>query len=171
MKIVFFIIVALIALATPSVADENEGVRHMNITSPAFKNNGFIPSKFTCQGEDINPTLIIEDIPEGTKSLALILDDPDAPMGTWVHWILYNVPVISRIEEGSIPGKQGFNDFRGTDYGGPCPPFGTHRYVFRLYALDVILDMEEGAGRNALERAMEGHILERAELTGLYKKH
>lgn len=144
----------------------------MKLTSPEFENNGFIPKRFTCQGEDINPALIVEGIPEETESLVLIFDDPDAPMGTWVHWIVYNVPVISRIEEDSIPGMQGINDFRREDYGGPCPPSGTHRYVFRLYALDTELNLlEKGISRKALERAMEGHIMGNAELIGLYKRH
>ena len=99
----------------------------MEVTSPEFGNGKKIPRKFTCEGDDINPTLIIEDIPAGTKSLALIVDDPDAPMGTWVHWFSFNIPVVSRIDEDSIPGKQGINDFGRKEYGGPCPPSGTHR--------------------------------------------
>lgn len=175
MKKVFFVLLAIFVCAATSLADENKGGSVMKITSPEFGNNGFIPKKFTCQGEDVNPSLIIEGIPEGTRSFALIFDDPDAPMGTWVHWILYNVPVVSRIEENSIPGEQGMNDFGRKDYGGPCPPSGTHRYVFRLYALDRELDLEEGVSRKSLENAMEGHVTGRAELAGLYssviKKH
>ena len=142
----------------------------MEVTSPEFENGKKIPRKFTCEGDDINPTLIIEDIPAGTKSLALIVDDPDAPMGTWVHWVSFNIPVVSQIDEDSIPGKQGLNDFGRKDYGGPCPPSGTHRYFFKLYALDNVLDLNEGIKKEALEEAMEGHILDKAELIGLYKK-
>ena len=142
----------------------------MKLTSPDFENNKMIPRKFTCEGADVNPTLVIEDIPAGTKSLALIVDDPDAPMGTWVHWVVYDIPVVSRIDEDSIPGKQGMNDFRRKDYGGPCPPSGTHRYFFKLYALDKELALGERVDKKALEKAMQGHILDKAELIGLYKR-
>ena len=143
----------------------------MKLTSPEFQHNKSIPKKFTCQGEDTSPTLIIEEIPDGTKSLALIVDDPDAPMGTWVHWVVYDIPVISRIEENTIPGKQGMNNFGRKDYGGPCPPSGTHRYFFKIYALDKEPNLQEGVRKSALEKAMEGHILDKAELIGLYKKY
>ncbi len=142
----------------------------MKLTSPKFENGNKIPRKFTSEGDNINPTLIIEDIPAGTKSLALIVDDPDAPMGTWVHWVSFNIPVVSQIDEDSIPGKQGINDFGRNDYGGPCPPSGTHRYFFKLYALDNVLDLNEGINKEALEEAVGGHILDKAELIGLYKK-
>ncbi len=142
----------------------------MKISSPEFEHNEMIPSQFTCDGEDINPTLIIEDIPLETKSLALIVDDPDAPMGTWVHWVVYDIPVTNQIQEDSIPGKQGMNDFRKKDYGGPCPPSGTHRYFFKLYALDQELNLDEGLSKRDAENAMEGHILAQAELIGLYKR-
>ncbi len=142
----------------------------MKLKSPEFKNNEYMPKKFTCRGENINPALIIDGIPPETKSLALIFDDPDAPMGTWVHWVVFNIPVISRIEEDSVPGKQGINDFGRLNYGGPCPPFGTHRYFFKVYALDAELNSEEGIAETELEKAMTGHILARAELIGLYKK-
>ncbi|MBU4313101.1 MAG: YbhB/YbcL family Raf kinase inhibitor-like protein [Candidatus Omnitrophica bacterium] len=143
----------------------------MKLTSPEFENNGFIPKKFTCQGEDINPALVINGIPDAAKSIALVVDDPDAPMGMWVHWVVYDIPVVSRIEEDSIPGKEGMNDFGRKDYGGPCPPSGTHRYFFKVYALDAELNPEEGLTRRDLEKAMQDHILAKAELIGLYKKH
>lgn len=143
----------------------------MKLSSPEFEHNGLIPKKFTCQGQDISPTLVIEDIPENAQSLALIVDDPDAPMGNWDHWIVFDIPVISRIEEDSIPGKQGINDFRRKDYGGPCPPSGTHRYFFKIYALDTKLNLAEGINKSALEKAMQPHILDKAQLIGLYKKH
>lgn len=143
----------------------------MKISSPSFKNNSSIPSRFTCEGEDISPELMIEGVPAGTKSLALIVDDPDAPVKTWVHWVVYDMaPDTNRIAENSVPGKQGINDFRRRDYGGPCPPSGTHRYFFKLYALDKVLAIPEGADKIGLEKAMEGHILGKAELVGLYKK-
>lgn len=142
----------------------------MKLTSPEFNNNTSIPKKFTCEGQDINPALIIEGAPAGTKALALIMDDPDAPMGTWVHWVVYNISPVSRIEENSVPGKQCVNNFRREAYGGPCPPSGTHRYFFKIYALDTQLDLAKGATKGALEQAMQGHILDKAELIGLYKK-
>lgn len=143
---------------------------NMQLTSPEFTHQEFIPRKFTCEGEDISPALTIEDIPAATKSLALIVDDPDAPMGMWVHWVVYNMPKISRIEENSIPGEQGMNDFHRKDYGGPCPPSGTHRYFFKIYALDKELNLKAGLSKKELEKAMQGHIIEKAELVGLYKK-
>ncbi len=142
----------------------------MKITSPEFEHNGFIPKKFTCQGEDINPPLNFQDIPPATKSLVLIVDDPDAVGGMWVHWVVFDIPPTAKIDEDSIPGKQGINDFRRRDYGGPCPPSGTHRYFFKLYALDKELNLKEGASKKELEKAMQGHILDKAELIGLYKK-
>ena len=142
----------------------------MKITSPEFENDGFIPSKFTCDGEDVSPALAIEEVPSEAKSLALVVDDPDAPVGTWVHWVVYNMPVVSRIDEGAVPGSQGSNDFGKRDYGGPCPPSGAHRYFFKLYALDTDLDLAEGVDKHTLENAMEGHILDKAELVGLYER-
>lgn len=143
----------------------------MRLSSPEFEHNQLIPEKFTCDGEDINPTLNIEDIPPETKSLALIVDDPDAPMGTWVHWVVFDIPVISKIEENSVPGMQGTNDFQKLDYGGPCPPSGTHRYFFKLYALDCKLNLEEGVRKKDVEKAMQGHILAQTELIGLYRRY
>jgi len=143
----------------------------MKISSKEFKHSQPIPSKFTCQGEDINPSLNIENIPEGAKSLSLIVDDPDAPMGTWVHWVVFDLPVASEIGENSIPGKQGSNDFGRKDYGGPCPPSGRHRYLFKIYALDQKLNLAEGISKKELEQAMQGHILDQAELIGLYEKY
>lgn len=142
----------------------------MELRSSAFENNGHIPAKYTCQGEDVSPPLTIGDVPPSAESLALIVDDPDAPMGTWVHWVVYDMPVLSRIDENSIPGKQGRNDFGKRDYGGPCPPSGTHRYFFKIYALDQKLDLGEGISKKELEKSMEGHILDKAELIGSYKR-
>ncbi len=142
----------------------------MRLTSPEFENNGLIPAKFTCEGEDINPALDIRDIPAGTEELALIVDDPDAPMGTWVHWLVYNIPVVSRIEENSLPGKLGVNNFGKKEYHGPCPPSGTHRYFFKIYSLDKKLDLPQGISKGELEKAIKGHILDKAELIGLYNR-
>ncbi len=142
----------------------------MKIISPAFEHNQIIPRKYTCQGEDTSPPLEISHIPQETKSLSLIVDDPDAPMGTWVHWVVFDIPITTKIEENTIPGKQGINDFGKRDYGGPCPPSGTHRYFFKIYSLDTTLNLKEGISIKALEKAMQGHILGQAELIGLYKK-
>jgi Raf kinase inhibitor-like YbhB/YbcL family protein len=168
-RIAVVLLVLVVSGAYACQAEQGGG--NMKLTSPAFENNKSIPSKYTCQGEDINPALVIEGIPEGTKSLALIVDDPDAPMGMWVHWVVYDIALIPRIDENSIPGKQGINDFRRKDYGGPCPPSGTHRYFFKLYALDQELGLDEGINKKGLEKAMQAHILQKAELIGLYKKH
>ena len=142
----------------------------MKIKSPEFEENGFIPKKFTCQGADINPALVFEGIPEGAKSLTLIVDDPDVPVGAWVHWIVFDIPVTLEIKEDSMPGKAGINNFHKRVYRGPCPPFGTHRYFFKIYALDTELNLKEGATKRELENAMQGHILDKAELIGLYCK-
>jgi Raf kinase inhibitor-like YbhB/YbcL family protein len=150
----------------------------MELKSSAFEHGGMIPSRFTCDGEDISPALEWESLPEGTKSLALICDDPDAPVGTWVHWVYYNIPADSKglpekVETDENPqcgGSQGRSDFGSIGYGGPCPPGGTHRYFFKLYALDTILELEPGASKNELLKAMEGHILEQTEFMGKYSR-
>jgi len=152
----------------PSSAQE--GASELKITSPQFTNNGLIPPEYTCQGPNINPALNIEGIPQEAQSLALIVDDPDAPMGTWVHWVIFDIPVIDHIDVNSVPGRQGINDFQQKKYGGPCPPSGTHRYFFKVYALDKKLNLNEGIGKQGLEDAMEGHILAKGELIGLYTK-
>jgi Raf kinase inhibitor-like YbhB/YbcL family protein len=170
-KAPLFVLFVVFAFAIPAKEiSAQEAGGGMRITSPEFKHNESIPRKFTCQGEDVSPALVIEGIPEGAKSLALIVDDPDAPMGMWVHWVVYDIPVTARVEEKGIPGKQGMNDFGRLDYGGPCPPSGTHRYFFKIYALDGLLNLEEGINKKQLEGAMQGHILDQAELIGLYKK-
>lgn len=167
-RIIFILCLALFYSACLNAESYKEA--DMKITSPSFENNSNIPSKFTCEGNDASPELVIENIPAGAKSLALIVDDPDAPGKTWVHWVVYDIPVINKIGEGSIPGKQGINDFDRKDWGGPCPPSGTHRYYFKIYALDKMLGLDEGIDKRTLEEAMEGHILGKAELMGLYKK-
>ena len=168
-RVILILLLVFMPVALGITNAEERGVG-MKISSPEFEHNGLIPKKFTCQGEDTSPALIIEDIPKETKSLALIVDDPDAPMGMWVHWVVFDIPLINRLEENSIPGKQGRNDFGRNNYGGPCPPSGTHRYFFKIYALDKKLNLTEGITKKELEKAMEGRILGQAELIGLYKK-
>jgi len=142
----------------------------IKLSSPAFTNNSFIPSRFSCDGENINPQLDIDHIPEGTKSLALIVDDPDAPKGTWVHWVVWNIPVTLQLKENHIPGNEGVNDFKQKHWGGPCPPSGTHRYFFKIYALDSLLDLPADTDKFRLEKSMHHHILAVGELVGLYKR-
>ncbi len=143
------------------------------VTSPAFENNGLIPEQYTCEGRNVNPPLFIGDMPPATKSLALIVDDPDAPVGTWVHWVVWNIPPATKeIRENSLPSgaMQGLNDFRKHEYRGPCPPSGTHRYFFKLYALDTLLNLPLNATKTDLEKTMAGHTIEHAEVIGLYKR-
>ncbi|MBI2134630.1 YbhB/YbcL family Raf kinase inhibitor-like protein [Candidatus Woesearchaeota archaeon] len=149
----------------------------MKLTSPDFRHNGKIPSEHTCDGNDISPELNIEDAPKSAKSLALIMDDPDVPRnirpsGLWVHWVVWNIPVnTKKMPKGNEPeGVGGNSDFRRTGYGGPCPPDREHRYFFKLYALDTELDLEKGSTKAELEKAMQGHIIEKAELIGLYQR-
>ncbi len=148
----------------------------LKINSAAFEEGGNIPKKYTCDGPDISPPLSWSQPPEGTKSLVLICDDPDAPMGTWVHWVLYGLsPNTLGLPEG-IPAKeeilggakQGITDFRRIGYGGPCPPGGTHRYYFKLYAVDSIPDLDAGATKDDVLEAIEGHILAKGQLMGRY---
>jgi Raf kinase inhibitor-like YbhB/YbcL family protein len=150
----------------------------ITITSTAFSEGGMIPKDYTCDGEDISPSLAWSEVPDGTKSLALICDDPDAPMGTWVHWVLFNIPAHIQDLPVHIPpekaiengAKQGINDFRKFGYGGPCPPGGTHRYYFKLYALDTEINAEAGITKEALLKEMEGHILDEGQLMGRYSR-
>ena len=154
----------------------------MSIISSSFPYNGAIPTRHTCEGHDASPELLFADVPAGTKSLALIMDDPDAPdpaapKRVWVHWVLYNIPPTSSgLPEGIAtedlpPGTQeGLNDWQRTGYGGPCPPIGNHRYFFKLYALDTVLPDLKRPTKAKLEEAMRGHIIATAELIGLYQK-
>lgn len=144
----------------------------MKLTS-VFSHNESIPPKYTCDGEDAAPELMISDVPAEAESLVLIVDDPDAPMGTWVHWLLYNIPVnTTKINAQKLPEgtKQGMTDFKRIGWGGPCPPSGTHRYFFKLYAIDRYLDLPEDVTKSQLERAIKDHVIEKTELIGLYKK-
>jgi len=147
--------------------------KFMKIESSAFSNNQFIPAKYTCDGEDINPPLKISEVPKGAKSLVLIVDDPDAPMGTWLHWTVWNIsPEIEEIPENNVPegAVEGITDFGKLGYGGPCPPSGIHRYFFKLYALDKSLELESSAKSKDIEKAMEGYILDQAQLIGMYSR-
>lgn len=144
--------------------------KSLKISSPAFENEGWIPAKYTCDGININPPLQIEHIPEAAKCLALIVDDPDAPIRTWIHWLVWNIPVTHFLKENNVHGIEGINDFQQNHYGGPCPPSGTHRYFFKVYALDALLDLEAGAKINELEKVMSEHIIGFGELIGLYKR-
>ena len=144
----------------------------MKITTD-FEHNTNIPQKYTCDGDDLAPELTISGVPTDSKELVLIVDDPDAPMGTWVHWLVYNLPVnTSEIDAKNLPkeAKQGITDFGRVGWGGPCPPSGTHRYFFKLYALDCNLELPQGATKAELEGAINGHIIEKTELIGLYKR-
>lgn len=146
----------------------------LTLTSAAFNSGQMIPKRYTCDGENINPPLSVSGIPEGTQSLSLIVDDPDAPTGTWVHWLVWNIPPqFSDIPEDSSPPSalQGTNDFGKEQWGGPCPPPGLeHRYAFKLFALDALLELQRGANKPLLEKAMEGHILNQTELIGIYAR-
>lgn len=145
----------------------------MEITSQAFLNNEKIPSKYTCDGANFSPPLKISNVPQDAKSLILICDDPDAPMGTWTHWLVWNIdPQTSEISENSVSkdAMQGTTSFGNNGYGGPCPPSGTHRYFFKLYALDTILELSSSTQKVDLEMAMEKYILDKAELIGLYQR-
>lgn len=142
----------------------------MKITSSAFQDHGNIPSQYTCDGANINPPLTIAGVPEKAQSLVLIVDDPDAPKGTWVHWVVWNIPPsTTEITENSVPGIQGMTNFGKNEYGGPCPPSGTHRYFFKLYALDKKLNLGSKATKKDVERGMKQHVIGQAELVGLYK--
>lgn len=145
----------------------------MQISSPAFNNNNSIPSKYTCDGEDISPPLAINEVPKGAKSLVLIVDDPDAPIGEWVHWTVINIPPeTTQIEEGKAPkGVEGLTDFQRNGWGGPCPPSGTHRYFFKLFALDTELEIGANSKKVDILFAIDGHIMDSAELIGLYAKN
>ncbi|MGD2096407.1 MAG: YbhB/YbcL family Raf kinase inhibitor-like protein [Desulfobacterales bacterium] len=148
------------------------------ITTSAFSDGQAIPNRYTCDGPDVSPDLAWSGLPEETASLALICDDPDAPMGTWVHWVLFNIPADADGLPAEIPSdaalengaRHGTNDFRRLGYGGPCPPGGTHRYFFKVYALDTVLDLESGITKAQLLDAIEGHVLAEGQLMGTYSR-
>ena len=140
------------------------------VTSASFERNEYMPAKYTCQGENINPFINYSNFPPNAKSLALIMDDPKASNGVFTHWIMWNIDLNQAIDENSQPGVQGKNSKNEIGYTGPCPPSGAHHYHFKIYALDIELDLAAGADRSALENAMDGHILAWGELIGLYQK-
>jgi hypothetical protein len=165
-------------LAPASPAPASAGGATMKLTSPAFTEGAMIPAKYTCDGQDISPPLAWADVPGGARSLALICDDPDAPVGTWVHWVAFNLPPAGAGLSEAVPaektlqtgGVQGTNSWRRIGYGGPCPPGGTHRYFFKLYALDTTLSLASSATAKDVQAAMKGHIVVEAQLMGRYKR-
>ena len=173
-----FVHVAIIAALTVTLAAQHRGGSKMKLTTKAFSPGAEIPQKYTCQGEDVSPALEWSDVPATAVSFALIADDPDAPVGTWVHWVLYDLPTDTRtLPEGQSKGEhasggvQGRNDFKKLGYGGPCPPPGkAHRYFFKLYALREKLGLKPGATKQDVENAMKGKIIEQAEVIGTYKR-
>ena len=174
-----FILIPLIIGCAQQQKQENQiinqqsEVNNMQLISSAFQHNSEIPSKFTCDGDNINPPLSITDVPEDAKSLVLIVDDPDAPVGVWDHWIVFNVnPSTKEIAQNSQPeGTAGKNSGGKNNYQGQCPPSGTHRYFFKLYALDITLNIPEGSTKKQLESAMQNHILAKSELVGLFERN
>jgi len=142
----------------------------LTVKSPAFPDGGMIPAKFTCTGNDINPEIDITGVPVSAKSLVLIVDDPDAPKGTFDHWVMWNIPTDGKIAANSAPGKQGRNGMGENRYKGPCPPSGTHHYHFKVFALDTKLDLPDSSEKQDVLKAIEGHVMAKGELVGLYKK-
>jgi len=176
---VFFAVTFLFLGQSPHRAAEAvKGGNTMIVTSTAFKEGEMIPEAYSCDGENISPRLDWTDVPKVTKTFALIVDDPDAPRGTWVHWVLFNIPADAKGLGEHIPprstltngARQGVNDSHQLGYDGPCPPSGIHRYYFKLYALDTALTLESGVTKAQLLKAMEGHILGQGELMGKYKR-
>ena len=177
--LIVFILLFLYHNSNHSHANSTGGMdMEIKIKSPAFEEDGMIPKKYTCDGPNVSPPLTWTAVPNETKSLALICDDPDAPMGTWVHWVVFNLPAnVTELPE-NIPtqktlsngAKQGITDFQEVGYGGPCPPSGTHRYYFKLYALDTEINFDAGITKKQLLKAMEGHILAEGQLMGKYKR-
>ena len=157
---------------------KQEKTMELKITSSAFDEGGMIPKKYTCDAENVSPPLAWSGAPSGTKSFALICDDPDAPAGTWVHWVVYNIPAGEKGLNEAVPQNkklengtmQGISDFGKPGYGGPCPPGGTHRYFFKLYALDIALKIQSDFTKDSLLDAMKGHLLAEGQLMGKYTR-
>jgi len=166
------IIAGASAILLAAIASFAAGGAKMKITSSAFQEGGNIPSKFSCDGGNTSPPLQISNVPPEAKSLVLIVDDPDAPSGLFTHWAVWNIsPQTSTVAEGSTPkGVQGTNDFGRSGYGGPCPPYGMHRYYFKIFALDRELDLPFGAKRSQLDAALKGHAIAQGELMGRYSR-
>lgn len=179
LRLLFFLMISLQVAGVSSAQTKVKSKKmEIKIKSAAFKNGGRIPLKYTCDGMDVSPDLNWECKAGGVKSYALICDDPDAPAGTWVHWVIYNIPSDVRyLEENVVLDENlpkgaifGMTDFRKAEYGGPCPPSGTHRYYFKVYALDAILKLKSGATKSQLLEAMRGHILAEGSLMGRYSR-
>lgn len=161
-----------------SILCQEGTIMNIKIASSAFKEGEFIPAKYTCDGENISPPLRWENVPVNAKSIVLISDDPDAPAGIWVHWVVFNIPAQVKELQENVPAKkildngakQGLNNFRKIGYGGPCPPSGTHRYFFKIYALDTELQLNPGATKTQVLKAMENHVLGQGQLMGKYKR-
>jgi len=157
----------------PTQSPQGDANMSIQLTSPAFDEGEPIPQQYTCDGADVSPALNWSGVPDGTQNLTLIVDDPDAPGKTWVHWVVYDLPAdLDGLQEGSFAGGvQGSNDFGNTSYGGPCPPGSSaHRYFFKLYALDTQLDLDTGATKAQVEEAMQGHIIAQGQLMGTYSR-
>ena len=180
MKRIMSVLLLTFAVGAAASAQETTGGKQMaiSVTSPAFTQGAVIPTKYTCDGEDVSPPLAWSGVPESAKSIAVIMDDPDAPRGTWTHWVLWNLPAetrelpehLSTEKELKTGARQGTNDFKRPGYSGPCPPPGTHRYLAKVYALDRRLDLAPGATKAELVKAMEGHVLATGELMGRYSR-
>jgi Raf kinase inhibitor-like YbhB/YbcL family protein len=173
MKRIFFVLIFVILFVCTAMAEEVTQARKFKISSPAFENSGTIPKKYGCEGDNVNPPLMIENVPPGTKSMSLIFDDQDAPGGSYVHWVLWNIdPGTKEIKENLVPvgAVEGINGFKKQNYGGPCPPTRPHRYVFRFFALDTVLSLTSNATKSNLEKAMKGHLLGETQLKGTYKR-
>jgi len=172
-KLIFPLFIFTVFLVSYSLGQEAIKPEGLKISSPIVEDGGQIPRKYTCDGVNVNPTLKIENIPIKTNSLALVFDDVDGPRGSYVHWILWNIdPGTKEIKENSIPkgAVQGRNDFKKNNYGGPCPPSRAHRYLFKIYALDVRLNLNPNSTKTDLEKAMKGHVIAQAQLVGVYKR-
>ncbi len=175
-------LMCFIILLNPNTSQNREKkggkIMKMILTSPAFQPGGMIPPKYTCDGNDVSPALAWSGIPDGTRSIAIICDDPDAPGGDWVHWVIFNIPpdatgLPEAQSEGRNPGgnlRQGINDFGNPGYGGPCPPGGVHRYYFKIYALDTFIDQPGGCTKKQLLAAMKDHVIAAGELMGRYTR-
>ena len=146
-------------------------MKDLSVKSSAFESGKLIPKKYTCDGQEINPPLTIEGVPKEAKTLVLIVDDPDAPSGTFDHWVVWNIPAsMGKIGENNVPGIEGMNGARQIGYFGPCPPSGTHRYFFKVYALDTELSLAVGSKKRDVEKAIQNHVLAKGELMGIYSR-
>jgi Raf kinase inhibitor-like YbhB/YbcL family protein len=180
-KLIYLLVCVVVLSACEPQEDQQqkgESKMELKVTSTAFEEGGMIPAKYTADGQDISPSIAWTSVPDEAKSIVLICDDPDAPMGTWVHWLVWNIPPdMTSLDENMAPDaelssgiRQGTTDFRRIGYGGPAPPSGVHRYFFKVYALDTILDLPAGATKPKLEEAMDGHVLAKGELIGRYTR-